>query len=189
MSVELTSSKSQRIRKPEPTSATFPSEPNKWTRRSRWALTLVLLAAAVFWFRSQFALVIVVGESMEPLYHTGDLLLVERGIFKGREPCPGDLVVVRHHGELMVKRVVGVPGEVVEIRAGALYINEERRAEPYVKKSGELNIAPGKLRTGKFALAGDNRAVGSSQFIHAVVSKQEIVGGVKFFLPLPRRVR
>lgn len=63
---------------------------------------LILLLTSAFQF------IVTSGSSMEPTYYTGDLLLK---VFPYREPQVGDIVVIRHQGKLMVKRVAAVAGQ------------------------------------------------------------------------------
>ncbi|HEY3547597.1 MAG TPA: signal peptidase I [Propionicimonas sp.] len=68
-------------------------------------------------------LVRVAGESMAPTYRPSDLLLVRAAGRPGAYPRRGDVVVFRH-GELrMIKRAVGLPGDLVELEAGRLFVN------------------------------------------------------------------
>ena len=70
-------------------------------------------------------LVRVVGESMAPTYRSSDLLLTRPVGRAGARLQRGDVVVFRH-GELrMIKRVVGLPGDLVELEAGRLFVNGE----------------------------------------------------------------
>ena len=67
----------------------------------------------------------VAGESMAPTYRPSDLLLTLPAGRAGARARRGDVVVFRH-GELrMIKRVVGVPGDIVELEAGRLFVNGE----------------------------------------------------------------
>src|SRR5665811_1426609 len=70
-------------------------------------------------------LVRVAGESMAPTYRPSDLLLTRRAGRAGVRGRRGDVVVFRH-GELrMIKRVVGLPGDLVELEAGRMFVNGE----------------------------------------------------------------
>src|SRR5665811_1102725 len=70
-------------------------------------------------------LVRVVGESMAPTYRASDLLLTRPVGRAGARLQRGDVVVFRH-GELrMIKRVVGLPGDLVELEAGRRFVNGE----------------------------------------------------------------
>lgn len=155
-----------------------------WSRR-HWRLALcgsLLLTLLVL--RSDFQWVIVKGESMSPTFQTGDLLLVDKRAYRATEPQRADIVVARSRNELIVKRVVGLPGEEVEVQNGSLFINGIRSIESHPIQPGELTIEKGKLRDGRFALLGDNRALQFSQPIHALVSQDDIIGKVIFSIKL-----
>lgn len=65
----------------------------------------------------------VVGESMAPTYRPSDLLLTRPAGRVGAPAARGDAVVFRHGGHRMIKRVVGLPGDLVALEAGRLSIN------------------------------------------------------------------
>ena len=67
----------------------------------------------------------------------------------------GDIVTVRWRGDLMVKRVVGLPGEEVEISNGDLYVTGALVLEAHPMKRGSLAVGKGKLFPGKLAILGD----------------------------------
>ena len=156
------------------------SQPFLYVRRHRW-LTFGLVAfAAVALLRVHFRLAVVTGDSMSQTFHTGDLLLVSRDAYRTANPQRGDVVVACHRKELIVKRVVGLPGEEVELKDGQLQINGTAVPEDYALEQGSLGVEKGRLFEGKFALLGDNRNLPLVQCVHAVVPKEAIVGKVIF---------
>jgi signal peptidase I len=120
-------------------------------------------------FRAHFVLSIAKGESMNPGLRSGDLVLVDKLAYSARDPERGDIVVAREGNGLIVKRVVGLPREEVELRQGRLHVNGHALAEEYLVEPGWLSLRKGRL---------DNRSVSSSVFVHAVVSKDQILGKV-----------
>jgi signal peptidase I len=136
------------------------------------------LIALLLVFRAHFTLYIAKGESMLPGLQSGDLVLVDKRTYQAENPKRGDIVVAREGNDLIVKRVVGLPGEVVELRQGGLYINQSPLAEGYAIEPGWLNLRRGRLLEDRYALLGDNRSVSGSVFVHAVVSKDQILGKV-----------
>jgi signal peptidase I len=130
--------------------------------------------------RSEFQLVLVVGQSMEPTLFAGDLLIVRKSAYLDRPPVRGEVVVARYEGDRIVKRVVGMPGEYVDVRRGELYVNG--RAEPLIPQvqPGWLNLGRGLLMDDRFALLGDNRSLSAAETVHAIVSSTEILGQVWF---------
>jgi len=136
---------------------------------------MIVLALA---FRVHYRFTVVVGESMLPTLKPGDLLLVDKGAYNHAEPSRGDIVVVRYLAGFVVKRVVGLPGEEVEVRHGRLYINGGLIKENHRVDPGHLHIEQGSLLDGDFATLGDNRAVVPALAVHPIVTKADILGKV-----------
>jgi len=67
----------------------------------------------------------VAGESMAPTYRSSDLLLTRPVGRAGARARRGDVVLLRHGGLRIIKRVVGLPGDLVELEAGRLFVNRE----------------------------------------------------------------
>ncbi len=141
-------------------------------------LTGLALLALLVLFQAHYRLNFVVGESMRPTYHTGDLLLVDRDAYRSMPPRRGDIVVARYQDGLVVKRVVGLPGEEIEVREGALLVDGAPVAENYSLEHGALDVGRGRLMQGKFATLGDNRNVPANRAVHPIVTKDDIVGKV-----------
>jgi signal peptidase I len=75
------------------------------------------------------------GQSMEPSLHSDQRLVVEKVSYRFHAPQRFDVVVLKlpsQGDELLIKRVVGLPGETVEIRDGQVYINGEPLVEPFI---------------------------------------------------------
>lgn len=136
------------------------------------------LIALLLMFRTHFSLYIAKGESMLPGLRSGDLVLVDKLAYQATEPKRGDMVVARDRDDLIVKRVVGLPGEEVELLRGKLQINRLPLAEAYAVEPGWLSLQRGRLLEDRYALLGDNRSVSSSVLVHAVVSQDQILGKV-----------
>lgn len=96
-------------------------------------------------------------------------------------------MLARLHDDLVVKRVVGLPGEEVEVRDGALYINESFIPEPHALTNiVKFDIAKGKLFAGRFAILGDNRTIPPIQVFHPIISKDQILGKVILSINISR---
>jgi signal peptidase I len=156
---------------------------NGTNQTNRWwlLLGLGLIALLLLLVQSHFRLAMVIGPSMRPGLRTGNLLLVDKRAYCHSAPRRGDVVLARHRDELIIKRVVGLPGEEVELKRGHLFVNGEAVIEHHAIEPGPLDIGPGRLFQGKFALLGDNRGLSSSQIVHAVVAKDQIIGKVLLF--------
>jgi signal peptidase I len=102
-------------------------------------------------------------ESMVPTLAVGDRVFVNKFIYRFHEPQRGDVVVfkgVEGGEDDLIKRVVGLPGDEVEVRDGTLYVNGQLQQEPYV--NGDLpdrsSYGPTTVPKGKVFAMGDNRA-------------------------------
>jgi len=95
------------------------------------------------------------GRSMEPGLRPGAVCLAMRPWCAGA-PAAGQIWLVRTPAGIAVKRLVGVPGDRVELRDGDLWINGRRVEEPYVDRPELESAGPWALGPGYFLL-GDNR--------------------------------
>lgn len=148
------------------------------TRRLRRIVGLILLLTAASLLAARYRLVWVVGDSMEPTFHSGDVIVVDKWAYRRREPGRGDVVVARHHDEWVIKRVVGLPGETVEVRDGHVEVDGTTVPMNHTLTPGPLNIGSARLLAHRFAILGDNRGVDPGLFIHAVVGPEHLLGKV-----------
>lgn len=150
----------------------------------RLLLVGVGMLGAALLFHARFTLVLSVGESMRPTLGERALLLVDRRAYRAAGPRRTDVVVARHFGELITKRVVGLPGETVEVQEGRLLLEGVLVVEDHALMPGRLRIGPGRLGEDRYALLGDNRSLERSQIVQAVVARDQILGKVVASLPL-----
>lgn len=111
------------------------------------------------------------GHSMEPAFHSGDYVIMRRSW--SRTPQRFEIVTVKSGSEFVTKRVIALPGELVWMNDGVIFINGERLEEPFPVKRGVWTVKPGLIETGKFLLIGDNREAAEHSFF--VVSMEHIV--------------
>ena len=126
----------------------------KNTIKNNW-LTL-LIAIVIF---SVFTQVNIASDSMEPTLMTGDRGVLVDTVF-GYKPVRGDIVGFMRGSQIWVKRVIGLPGDTVEIHNGCVYVNGELLNEDYLVDG--LFTAEGKqsvyeVPEGYIFLMGDNR--------------------------------
>jgi signal peptidase I len=146
--------------------------------RKLWLILGAFLLVSVSLLRTQYCLTLVSGESMEPGLRTGDLLLVDQLAYRDAAPKRGDIILSHSPTGLIVKRVVGLPGEWIELRQGRLYIDDLPLAESYDIELGMLSLGKGRLFDEKYGVLGDNRSVPSSLSVHAIIARDQIVGKV-----------
>ena len=101
------------------------------------------------------------GHSMEPTYMNGDFNFCFKLRYIFSKPERYDVVAIRLAGEkvILLKRVVALEGDVVEIQKGALYVNEKKIDETYVRNPSDWNLSPRKVDKSHVYVVGDNRSV------------------------------
>ncbi len=143
-----------------------------------------------FLFRSHFR---VLGESMLPAFHDGDLLHVVPRSWTLGSYRRGAVVVAESPampGEFWVKRVIGLPGEIITFKLdGSVLIDGFTLYEPYpvANRKGQANFPPWPCDQDEYFLMGDNRADSGDCRRYGPVPAHSIVGRVWLSWP-PRRV-
>jgi len=159
-----------------------------WLRRfllpdlnGRFVLRLLLVAVvAVVVCTQVFVPLRIEGRSMEPTYDDGGFNFCWRGRYLFSAPERGDVVVIRFAGRqvMLLKRVIGLAGDTVEFRNGALFVNSAWVKEPYVRTPSDWNLAPRKVEPAKVYVVGDNRTVHMNRHHFGQVEQERIMGGV-----------
>jgi signal peptidase I len=103
------------------------------------------------------------------------------------EPARGDVVVFRsvdRPGEFLVKRVIALPGDHVEIRRGFVRLNGRALAEPYLaSRSGNADVPPEIVPAGCVWVLGDNRGDSADSRRWGFLPREQIVGRARVTLP------
>lgn len=127
--------------------------------------------------------------SMLPTLREGSVHVINRLAYvNGREPARGDIVAIRTSGETLmyIKRVIGLPGEQIEIRDGQVLINGTPFEEPYVKNRRRAwswptrGARPRTLQPNEFFIVGDNRSMSQEQHEFGVIERRRIAGKVQW---------
>jgi signal peptidase I len=141
-------------------------------KRNKFKLVLMVLALGIVVRRWVWMPALIDGNSMLPAFHTGQLVGVNRIIYLFESPQRGDVVEVWAGKEWMIKRVLALPDEEVEVRDGIFYVDGSPLVEPYPHLNDHSNIARGRIGPNQFVLAGDNRP----DSLIAIVDRKRIVG-------------
>ncbi|RRJ63810.1 signal peptidase I [Paenibacillus oralis] len=174
-----------------------PSGPQSRLAGEIWdLLKTVIVAFAIMLLLNIFVfnLSIVKGQSMEPTLEERERLFIDRLVYRFGHPQRGEVVILKDpsaEGErkpFLVKRVVAVPGDTVEVRDHMLCVNGEEQDEPYTDAMIEDgDVPPVKLGEGEYFVMGDNRHAGSSKDSRyfGSVKEDQIVGRAEFvFWPI-----
>ena len=141
-------------------------------------LPAIVLAIVVHLFLAQAT--VVYGQSMEPNLSSQQRLIVDKLSLRFRAPARSDIVVIDLPAmdDMLVKRVVGLPGEVVEVRDGAVLVDGASLAEPFDHDLGHTSMAPVTLGPLQYFVMGDNRDNSNDSRAFGPVRREYIVGRV-----------
>ncbi len=118
--------------------------------------------------------------SMQPTIKEGELLLIEE--VPVAQLQRGDIIIVQPPASQampIVKRLIGLPGETVEVHNGKVYINGKGLDEPYVKIPGGRDFAQATLGSDEYFVLGDNRPNSVDSRHYGPISGAGILGRVK----------
>lgn len=137
---------------------------------------------------------LVKGQSMEPNFENGDYLIIDEITYRFREPQRGEVVVFKYPNnpsQRYIKRIIGLPGETLEIKDGQVIIFNQERSQ-ILDESGYLpsylQSSPGSLRlqlgSNEYFVLGDNRNSSSDSRAWGPLPREQIIGRV-FIRALP----
>ena len=152
--------------------------------RGTVSTVLVVIAAAVLISNLLLPILRIYGSSMSPTLVNGNIVTALRGGSYER----GDIVAFYYNDKILVKRIVGLPGEVIDIdEEGNVSVDGEPLDEPYLdeKALGECDIElPYQVPEGRYFVMGDNRSVSSDSRSSQVgcVAEEQVIGKLIFRL-------
>ena len=187
------------------------SLPAPWATALDWIVTIVVAVAAVLaikqWVVNPYR---IPTSSMEPTLHCAqpqpgcessysDRVLANRFIYHFKDPERGDIVVfetppaVEQHcsggGDVFVKRLIGLPGDVVSERSGRVFVNGKRLDESYIA-AGNRDTRSGRwpVREGTYFFMGDNRQDSCDSRDWGTVPRANLIGPVFAVYWPPQRI-
>jgi signal peptidase I len=115
---------------------------------------------------------------MLPLYETGDYGFINTLAYHWRDPQRFDVVAIRMAGKsvMYLKRIIGLPGETVEIRDGTVHVNGEALSEPYLQFKSDWTLRKQSLSGDQYFVIGDNRGMFILHHTFGKVKRHRIVG-------------
>jgi signal peptidase I len=141
----------------------------------------ILIALLINLFLAQATQVL--GQSMEPNLHTNQRVVVEKvtyRVFHG--PRRGDIVVLDlpNQSDMLIKRVIGLPGETIEVRGGEVHIDGERLDEQWATRLGGGDYGPYTILPLHVFVMGDNRGSSNDSRSFGAVHVDDVVGRAWF---------
>lgn len=138
-----------------------------------------LVLIVCFFAACSFQPVAVEGMAMKPAFNDGDRLFIDKNLGELKR---GDVVAFlypKDKSKWYFKRIIGLPGETIEIREGKVYINGQILEELYIDKSlnqAKSDFPPLKVPEYQYFVMGDNRDNSSDSRYWGTVDKQLIIG-------------
>lgn len=170
----------------------------KGLRRARIA-AVVMLAVAIMMVAIvavrflAFELLNVDGHSMSPNIRHGDRVLVNKLAYRNKLPDRGDIIAFNvEGGRIFIKRVVGLPGDLIEVRNGILYRDGKKIAdEPYVKfhlkGRRRRSYRPRTIQSGRLFVMGDNRGASVDSKDFGPIPDKSVIGkAILIYFPFRR---
>jgi signal peptidase I len=201
----------------DPLGRFFPGLPREIRVALDWVLTIagavVIVLALKMWVVNPYR---IPSSSMEPTLHCAkpglgceapggffdgsDRVLANRFIYRFRNPKRGEIIVFKTPpqaqvrcgaGGTFVKRLIGLPGEVVSERDGYVYINGAQLQEPYIKADRRDHEPPRtwtRIPKGYYFFMGDNRGASCDSRVWGPVPRTNLIGEVFFVYWPPTRI-
>jgi signal peptidase I len=144
--------------------------------------TILLAVLILLGINGLSARIRVDGTSMEPNLHTGEYVVVNKFAYKLEQPHLGDVIVFHFPGDPeqeYIKRVIGVPGDIVEVDSGQVYVNGIRLQEPYIAAEADYQGSWFVPQASLFVL-GDNRNNSSDSHTWGMVPFNYVIGKAVF---------
>ena len=158
-------------------------EEHPLTEIIRFALIALIIVVPIRWFVAQPF--IVSGASMENTFHSGEYLIVDQLSYYFEEPKRGEVIVFRYPrdpSKFFIKRVIGIPGDTVEIVGNVVTIKNDQYPEGIVlNESYVFDMTPNTnieetLKENEYYVMGDNRNASSDSRAWGILTRDKIVG-------------
>lgn len=168
------------------------------------AKTLGLSAILAFGIRTFVAEArYIPSKSMVPTLQVDDRLIVDKVSYHFKDPQRGDIIVFmppdeasvvctgpqasQHNKDAYIKRIIGLPGDTVEVKQGQVFINNQPLKEGYVAEVPDYQYGPRTVPQGSYLVLGDNRNNSCDSHYWGFVPRDNIIGrAIVRFWPLNR---
>jgi signal peptidase I len=115
--------------------------------------------------------------SMQPNLWEGEYVIVDKVSYSLNGPQRGDIIVFEKANQPdLIKRVIGLPGDTVEVHDAQVFVNGTALAEPYIAHPPDYTFGPVQVEADRFFVLGDNRSNSSDSHKWGTVPREDIVG-------------
>jgi signal peptidase I len=161
-----------------------------WKYIADLAITIVVAVLVFLGLQLTVGAFKVYGNSSYPNIQSGDYLIIDKVTYHFHSPSRGDMVILNTpyaEGTGLIKRIIGMPGDTVEIHDCKVYIDGVELEEPYLCEPTEYVYPEEKIPEGSYFVLGDNRNVSLDSHDGWLVSRAEITGKAWFiYWPVQR---
>ncbi len=155
---------------------------NPWIEIIKTLATAGILAIGIRHFVAEARYI--PSSSMEPTLEINDRLIIEKISYRFRSPERGDVVVFsptdtlreQNFKDAFIKRVIGLPGETVEVRGGTVYINDIPLREKYLEEAPQYQYGPVVVPEDHYLVLGDNRNNSYDSHYWGFVPRENLIG-------------
>ncbi len=169
-------------------------------QESLWSNVRTLLIALVVALVVRVAIAeprYIPSNSMDPTLHISDRLLVDKISYRWQAAHRGDIVVFKPPAKLVklgyksdqafIKRIIGEPGDTLQIAAGQVILNGQPLPEPYIAESPRYEMPAVTVPSGYVFVLGDNRNDSNDSHVWGPLPRQNLIGKARLrFWPLDR---
>ena len=146
-------------------------------------ILVTLIMAVVIFFLLQVTIqsAIIRYSCMEPGLHEGQRVLVNKVVYYFHEPERGDVIIFHpprkpKDAVPYIKRIIGLPGDTMEIKGGVVYINGSKLHEEYVEYPADYPLDPYKIPEGEYFVLGANRPGAEDSHNWGTLNREDIIG-------------
>ena len=157
----------------------------RYESRRHYVVAGIFFLSILFYFICEHYVIsigIVRDRSMQPLVSDGNTFLVNKYIYFCVPPSRGDIVILARNLYIdgqYVKRIVGMPGEIISMRNGRVYINGKLLPEPYAVGDTFPDMAPMRIGEDQYFVLGDNRMISEDSRYFGCVPRRNIEGKIR----------
>lgn len=142
-------------------------------------ITVVLAALIFLGARQTIQTYEVFQTSMLPNFQAGQRVVVNKAVFWFGEPKRGDVIILKAQNgekENWIKRVIGLPGDTIEIIHGTVYVNGVKLDEPYVQRAFSYSLPKETVPESDYFFLGDNRNVSNDSSRGWFMPREDLIG-------------
>ncbi|GAB4112401.1 MAG: signal peptidase I [Candidatus Caldatribacteriota bacterium] len=160
----------------------------------RELLETVISAGIIAFFIITFIgqVTVVKGASMEPTLHDRERLIANKISYRFESPQRGEIIIFKPPfptNRNYIKRIIGIPGDKIQIINGIVYVNDKQLEEPYVEYQSYENLSTVIVPEDSYFVLGDNRPNSSDSRYWGFVPRKNIIGKTWVLFWPPNRIR